>query len=110
MAMRVLTLSFLSGGSSAADSTRAGKQSGWADSFLPVGSTQTWRFVIDGISRDTVTLTWNNGRNLPVNLTLVLVDEETNARVTMVGTGAVASYTFNSGTTPRRFRIEGSMP
>jgi hypothetical protein len=109
MASPRVTLSFLSSGNSATDSTKAGAQSGWADSFLAFGGVKRWDFVIDGAPvGNLVTLTWNNGRNLPVNLTLVLVDEKTGRRVTMVGSGAVASYAFNAEATPRRFHIEGN--
>ena len=103
-ATRALTLSFLSGGTDYADTTRAGAESGWAESFVePFAHAATWRFIVDGATPgQTVRLAWGT---LPAAMNLTLVDETAGRATPMTG----GSYTFGARESARRFRIEAVM-
>jgi len=107
---RALTLSFLSGGTTPADDTKAGKASGWAESFAPVSAAgATWQFLVDGATPgQTVRLNWGSLAVLPANLNLTLLDEGSGQRVSMAASNPAWGYAYTAGATARRFRIEAT--
>lgn len=105
---RSVALAFLSSGSSVADASKAGSESGWAESFVPPlsGSGARWSFVVDGSKAgERVTLSWGALTSVPAAFRLFLVDETSGARLEMTPTG-VRSYSWTAAAGPRRLRIE----
>ena len=105
---RSVALAFLSSGSSVADASKAGNESGWAESFVPPlsGSGNRWRFVVDGSKAgERVTLSWGVLTSVPAAFRLFLVDETSGARLEMTPAG-VRSYSWTAAAGPRRLRIE----
>lgn len=107
-ATRALTLSFLSGGTSAADATGAGAATGWAESCVaPSTKTASWPFIVDGADYGaTVRLNWGDPHDVAANLDLTLVDETTGQRIPMINANQVYSYTFTAGGVARHLHIE----
>jgi hypothetical protein len=105
---KVVTLRFLTSGSSADDATGAGNATGWADSFLPkLDNSGQWYFLVDGTtSGDRVTLSWGDiAASVPADLQLRLTDT-VSSKITRIQTGN--SYSFTSQGTPRKFRIDAT--
>lgn len=102
---KVVTLRFLTSGSSDDDASGAGTATGWADSFLPsLGNSGQWNFLVDGTeSGARVTLSWGDFSRVPADLRLRLIDT-VNSKATRLRAGT--SYSFTSKGTPRKFRIE----
>jgi hypothetical protein len=108
---RSLLLSFAHSGSAATEASRAGRESGWAESFAPpLSATQTfsWRFLVDGAAAgERVVLTWGEVSTVPATHTLTLVDETTGVRTPM-RVGGARAYAFVAGPAGRRLRIEAA--
>jgi hypothetical protein len=95
-------------GSSAAQSTRAGLETGWAESFLPpLPSTGgRWSFGVDGARvGERVVLAWGDLKDVPATFDLFLVDETAATRVKMSSLPS-RTYSWTGGAGARRFRIE----
>jgi len=110
-ATRALTLSFLSGGTPAADATGAGAESGWAESLVaPFTSTASWSFIVDGATAgETMRLEWGDPSRIAAAINLTLVDEAIGQRVAMINANHVQSYSFVAGTSARHFHIEATV-
>ncbi|HEX8833075.1 MAG TPA: hypothetical protein VF719_02680, partial [Abditibacteriaceae bacterium] len=106
--VRSLTVAFTSSGNATLDATRAGDNSGWADSFLaPFASTGNWNLLVDGAnSGQAVRLNWGNVLALPAAIDLTLVDLVSGKRTNMAAT---RTYSFVADGAARNFRIEGKV-
>lgn len=107
---RALSLSFGSSGSTLAEATRAGKESGWAESLVaPFAASATWKFSIDGAQAgETVRLGWGDLRSVPGRLDFLLIDES-NGRQTPMLPGGASSYSFVAGSGARSLRIAATV-
>lgn len=103
---RTVSLSFGSTGSASAESTRAGRESGWAESLIaPFASSGVWKFSIDGAQPgEAVRVDWGDLRLVPGRFDFVLFDETGGKTIPMVPDGP-RFYTFASGAGARSLRI-----
>ena len=108
VATRALTLSFHSGGTTQADSTRAGKESGWADSLAaPFEDEEVWSFQVDGARPgEVVRLNWGDVNGLPQKLECALVESGSGKRISM---NTARQWSFTASGAPQQFRIEAKV-
>lgn len=106
-AVKVVTLRFLSSGSGESDSTGAGGESGWADSFLSeIDQEGTWPFVVEGTdNKQRVTLSWGALTNVPKDIKLTVKDKNAGQLLRLTSGG---SYKWNSDGKPRNFVLKAT--
>ncbi|MDQ3814435.1 MAG: hypothetical protein M3347_10845, partial [Armatimonadota bacterium] len=104
---RTLTVSFLSGGTDAADATGAGGASGWAESLVePFTRYAMWQFMVDGADPgQTVRLSWGNLATLPKRVELNLTDLTSGGYISM----KQGSYAFVSSGGAQHFLIQATV-
>ncbi len=110
---RSVLLWFQNSGDRTAESSGAGRESGWSQSFqAPIATRGNWEFFVDGAAAgELVLLSWGDTRVVPSNLMLTLVDLENGKRTVMTASATSAganSYLFTMGNVARRFQIEAT--
>ena len=110
---RSVLLWFQNSGDRVAESSGAGRESGWAQSFqAPISARGSWQFFVDGATAgERVLLSWGDTRVVPSDLMLTLVDLESGVRTPMTASATSSganSYLFVMGNVARRFVIEAA--